>query len=543
MIVRDEERLLPDCLASVRDVADEIIVVDTGSIDATREIARAHGARVIDYVWQDDFAAARNVSLAAAGCEWILVIDADERLESAASLQAFLAGNPEPTGVELRLVAADDQGRPRWAYHLVRLFPNLEQLRFVQPFHEYLSDSREPAPPWQFRPDIRLGHAGFRSDVSDAKAKHQRNRAQIDRQRLREPENLIWLFYGAHLTAQEGDHVTALAEFETMLRLAAKQGMRDQAYLIRCVLEAMVCCHKIRSTTRGLELAETYAELCGYNPDFWFLRGTLWRQCQRQREAIACFETCLAFADALTIRQPYSLLNLFEAPMLQLLQLRRMQMHHPDWELGARRSAWFEFAALGLRCLRQSRHQSAVEARLLWLRQLLEAALMAPRLGLSETPPEDAFALLALVQAQGQALEPLTPDATVRLNRLLSLCTDLKTRQAFGAFTACLDAWEQGHRQGALARLTQLAEALPSWNLPDKPGDPIDAQERSELENLLLSYCLLSQRRSVWAELQQLWLLQRSRLSLAHQALSEALLLIPDSAHLQELVSQANRPA
>lgn len=545
MIVRDEERLLPACLASVQALADEIVVVDTGSIDATREIARSHGARVIDYAWQDDFAAARNVSLAAAQSDWILVIDADERLEaeSAVRLQAFLAEEPEPRGVELRLVAADDQGRPRWAYHLVRLFPNLEQLRFVQPFHEYLSDSREPAPPWQFRPDIRLEHAGFRSDVSHAKAKHQRNRAQIDRQRLREPENLIWIFYGAHLSAQEGNHGAALAEFETMLKLAASQGLQDQAYLIRCVLEAMACCQKSRQSARGLELAETYAEICAYNPDFWFLRGTLWRQLQRQREAIACFETCLAFADPLAIRQPYSLLNLFEAPMLQLLQLRRIQMHHPESALAARRSAWLEFALLGLRCLRQSRHQTSLEARLLWLRQLLEAALMAPGLGLSPTPPPNAFALLALIRAQGQAIEPLTPDAAARLDRLLGLSESLKTRQAFGAFSACLAAWEQGDRQGAFAQVTRFARALPGWNSPESPGGPRDDEERSELENLLLGYCLLSQRAPVWAELRQAWLLQSDRLSQARQALSEALLLMPDSARLQELVGDANRLA
>jgi glycosyltransferase involved in cell wall biosynthesis len=80
LIVRNEQELLPRCLDSVRGVVDEIILVDTGSTDNTIKIAETYGARIYHYVWSDDFAAARNVSLAQANCEWILVLDADEVL-------------------------------------------------------------------------------------------------------------------------------------------------------------------------------------------------------------------------------------------------------------------------------------------------------------------------------------------------------------------------------------------------------------------------------------------------------------------------------
>ncbi len=62
MIVRDEQENLPRCLGSVAGLFDEIVVVDTGSRDRTREIAREFGARVFDFVWVDDFAAARNAA-------------------------------------------------------------------------------------------------------------------------------------------------------------------------------------------------------------------------------------------------------------------------------------------------------------------------------------------------------------------------------------------------------------------------------------------------------------------------------------------------
>ena len=83
MIVRDEEKNLPHCLDSVRDVFDEIVVVDTGSKDRTVEIARSFGARVFDFVWVDDFAAARNEALSHATGDYVFWLDADDVVEPA----------------------------------------------------------------------------------------------------------------------------------------------------------------------------------------------------------------------------------------------------------------------------------------------------------------------------------------------------------------------------------------------------------------------------------------------------------------------------
>ncbi len=78
MIMKNEEKRIGRCLESVRDLVHEIIIVDTGSTDRSKEIARSYGARIIDSVWRDDFAFSRNVGLKAATKNWILILDPDE---------------------------------------------------------------------------------------------------------------------------------------------------------------------------------------------------------------------------------------------------------------------------------------------------------------------------------------------------------------------------------------------------------------------------------------------------------------------------------
>ena len=94
MIVRDEEKNLPHCSKSVEGVFDEIIIVDTGSTDRTVEIARSFGARVFDFVWVDDFAAARNAALARATGDYAFWLDADDVVDppQRLKLEALLDG-------------------------------------------------------------------------------------------------------------------------------------------------------------------------------------------------------------------------------------------------------------------------------------------------------------------------------------------------------------------------------------------------------------------------------------------------------------------
>src|SRR5512143_1026788 len=82
MIVKNEEKNLGHCLASVRDLVDEMVVVDTGSTDGTVALAESFGARIGHFPWTGDFGAARNESLRLCTGDWVLILDADEAVDA-----------------------------------------------------------------------------------------------------------------------------------------------------------------------------------------------------------------------------------------------------------------------------------------------------------------------------------------------------------------------------------------------------------------------------------------------------------------------------
>ncbi|MCR4403067.1 MAG: glycosyltransferase [Firmicutes bacterium] len=180
MIVRDEEEFLPGCLDSVKGVADEIVVVDTGSTDRTMQIAREYGARVYQYEWSDDFAAARNESLKHATCGWILVLDADERLGAGAgeTLKAVARGGRPKAIYAARIVNSSAPGSETQHY-FPRFFPNREGIRYEGLIHERpVSRSQEALSrsqlPYRLE-GFTVIHHGYKQEVVHGRGKMRRN--------------------------------------------------------------------------------------------------------------------------------------------------------------------------------------------------------------------------------------------------------------------------------------------------------------------------------------------------------------------------------
>jgi tetratricopeptide (TPR) repeat protein len=181
MIVRDEERHLERCLTSAAPIVQEIVVADTGSRDRSREIARGFGARVLEIAWERDFARARNASLEAARCPWILVLDADEAIATADHgrfRELIRAQRSAPAGFSIRTrnytcrmnvlgweanageYPAEEAGTGWFPSEKVRLFPNDPRIRFVHAVHEVVEPTLAALGVPVVRCDIPVHHYG-----------------------------------------------------------------------------------------------------------------------------------------------------------------------------------------------------------------------------------------------------------------------------------------------------------------------------------------------------------------------------------------------
>jgi glycosyltransferase involved in cell wall biosynthesis len=141
MIAKNEAAIIGRCLKSIRDAADEIIVVDTGSTDATVEIAEANGAKVVHSAWRNDFAFSRNVSIEHASGAWILWLDADDivPVTSIEKLKQLTLSVPDKVyGFTVR---NERPGNTGTEFIQARMFPNRPELRFERSIHEQIMPS------------------------------------------------------------------------------------------------------------------------------------------------------------------------------------------------------------------------------------------------------------------------------------------------------------------------------------------------------------------------------------------------------------------
>lgn len=276
LIARDEEAMLPGCLASVAGAVDRIVVVDTGSRDATREIALGHGAHVVERAWDDDFAAARNAGLAVIGAGYVLVLDADERLAGSAAraLREAVAGaRPDlgllplhhasrgDAGPEAVLCGKARLGEPQL---LPRLLRWTSDLRYEGIIHESVAR-------WARRGrrtvsvDAPIVHYGAVPDRRASLAKAERNLRLLERRCASEPGDPTARAYFAAELRRLGLLPRALREARAavdLLRRARRRGaLRDDPVLpVTIAVELLLRAGELDEAEALLRRAERWAE-------------------------------------------------------------------------------------------------------------------------------------------------------------------------------------------------------------------------------------------------------------------------------------------
>lgn len=194
LIVKNEEETLGRCLDSIKDALDEIIIVDTGSTDTTKEIARKYTTKVYDFVWIDNFGAARNFAFSHATQDYIMWLDADDVL-LASDLQKLLLLkqdlDPLTDSVTMNYnLASDENGNIVSSLRRNRLVKRTRQFQWIGAVHEYLAVNGKI-----INSDITVTHKKERSDTADRNLK-------IYQKRIANGENLSprdLFYYGNEL--------------------------------------------------------------------------------------------------------------------------------------------------------------------------------------------------------------------------------------------------------------------------------------------------------------------------------------------------------
>ncbi|AZN39265.1 glycosyltransferase family 2 protein [Paenibacillus albus] len=210
LIVKDEEDVIARCLDSVKKAVDEIVIVDTGSTDATKDIAATYTDKIYDFEWIDDFAAARNYAFSKATSAYILWLDADDvllepDLKKLLELKSTLSSDVDTVSMDYHL-AKDEYGTVTSALRRNRLVKRERGFRWIGAVHEYLEVYGA-----SYASDIAVTHASLRHD-SD------RN-LRIYEQRLARGESFSARdrFYYANELSDHARHEQAIMSYSRFL--------------------------------------------------------------------------------------------------------------------------------------------------------------------------------------------------------------------------------------------------------------------------------------------------------------------------------------
>jgi tetratricopeptide (TPR) repeat protein len=303
MIVRDEEEMLPRCLAAAAPAVDELIVVDTGSTDRTVEIARSFGARVIEHAWTGSFSDARNVSFDAATGDWIMYLDADEVLvgEDADKLRAVTGRTWREAFylVETNFTGDLEEGTAV-THNAMRIFRNRPEYRFTGRLHEQIGQTLPGYLPERLeQTSIRVEHYGYLGAVRDAKEKSRRNIELLLAQQAESADTPFLHFNLGSEYAAAGDAHAALAEFQRAWAMV-EADPHGEAYeftpslISRLVKSLRVCGRNEDAIERA---RDGLARFPGFT-DLVFEQATAAIALGREAEAIANYERCLDLGDA-----------------------------------------------------------------------------------------------------------------------------------------------------------------------------------------------------------------------------------------------------
>jgi Glycosyl transferase family 2/Tetratricopeptide repeat len=293
MIVRDEAHHLPDCLATAGDLVDEIIVVDTGSTDATAEFARRAGARVHSFAWNDDFSAARNESIRHATGDWIFWLDADDRIDGPNRHKLrdlFASLSDDNVAYVMVYLALREMGMDKSSIaHHVKLFRNDPRIRWRYRVHEQILPAIEEAGGRPVSTDIVIHHLGYQ-DPETVRRKLERNLRLLRLEDVDHPGDPLTLFNLGRTVMRLGQ----LKESLPYLRQAIDKLHPSAAFMTRTAyaLSIEALC-RLKRSQQAIEICREGRARFPLDPELLLAEGLVLRDLGDRASAVASLERLL----------------------------------------------------------------------------------------------------------------------------------------------------------------------------------------------------------------------------------------------------------
>jgi glycosyltransferase involved in cell wall biosynthesis len=297
MIVKNEEDNLPACLRSVADLVDEIIIVDTGSIDRTREIAKEFGAQLFDFHWIDSFAAARNESLRHASKQWIFWMDADDRLDEH-NRQRFKQWRSQLTdgtrAFVMKCLCLPDKvtGASTIVDH-IRAFPNNPNVRWKYRIHEQILPAVRKLGGEVLWTDVVIHHVGYQ-DPDVRTKKRQRDFRLLQIENNEHPDDPFTLFNLGQLHQEVGEIDKAFYCFRRSLSLS-----NPQDSIVRKLYSLLTQLLRTKGQlTEALKTCHDGQKHYPNDPEILFQEGLCRQQMNDWRGADSCYRQIIELPDS-----------------------------------------------------------------------------------------------------------------------------------------------------------------------------------------------------------------------------------------------------
>jgi FkbM family methyltransferase len=301
LIAKNEESFLAQCLKSIRELAHQIVVVDTGSTDRTVEIAREFGAEVHSFAWSDDFSAARNAALEHATGDWVLMLDADEELDlgSRGKLHKHLA---EAAAIGWRLPLVDVGREVEGCSFVPRLYRNAPGLYYTGRVHEQVFTSVDAlAQQWGLKTrlgEAKLVHQGYTAELTRGREKVGRNLRLLELAIREQPDDPHLLMHLGLELVRSGRQSEALEPYRLAFELLGSVHANQVVPELRETLLSQFCTHlaaikRFEELTRVLN-SRLARSGTGLTASLHFALGLAAMELGRFRDAVEQMEACLA---------------------------------------------------------------------------------------------------------------------------------------------------------------------------------------------------------------------------------------------------------